>query len=175
MEVGNIMKIALCVFLTAVVVTDLRHYKIKNWMLLIGLILCLVYRAVQGEFFYGLISMMIPFVCFFPFFLLRAFGAGDIKLMCVLATVMTVKETFLFMVASILFGGVIAIMKGLVSGSFKERFCYLKEYLLHCFYSKNLLPYELQTAKEEAANKRAVHFSIPIACAALTWMSGMVF
>lgn len=88
----DILKIiTLVILVTLCMYTDIKERKIKNKYLLIsflaGLTLSLISGGLSG-LKDSLIGTIIPFVIFFIFFALNLFGSGDIKLFCVIGSIM---------------------------------------------------------------------------------------
>jgi len=107
---------------TAVVcaaITDLQKRRIPNWLtypaMLLGLVLQgvlhgwggLLTSAVGGFFFGG---------TFFLFYLIRAMGAGDVKLAVALGCLVGLGASFQVLFATALAGGVLAIIFMILSG-----------------------------------------------------------
>lgn len=70
-------------------VSDIRTHKIPNALCVYGIVAALVYwiLADTDAIFYKLLpGMCIPFFVLFCLYVIRALGAGDVKLMCVVGT-----------------------------------------------------------------------------------------
>ncbi len=106
--------------------TDLTAGKISNRLILSGISGALVFQAVAngGD---GVLSvtagsvglwaaftgMTVGFVALFPLYLLRAMGAGDVKLMMVVGAFLGPLQTFGVVVLTFVVGGVLALAMAL--------------------------------------------------------------
>lgn len=82
------MACLVCLLLLAVIL-DLRSYKISNHLILIGIvagILFDIYEYGQAGISLGLPGILLPVILLFPLFLIKALGAGDIKLFSVIGS-----------------------------------------------------------------------------------------
>ncbi len=92
---------------------DLRAYRIDNRLILVGLALGLfrqvtLYGVVGiGQSFLG---MLLPCILFFPAFLCRGLGAGDIKLLSVVGSFVSYRASLSILSASIFLGGIYAVI-----------------------------------------------------------------
>ncbi|AEY01546.1 peptidase A24A, prepilin type IV [Oceanimonas sp. GK1] len=74
-------------FLMAVCWTDLTRHKIPNWLTLSFIPLALAFHALIGEGpAFALSGLVYSFIILFPFFVLRIFAGGDVKLGMAIAT-----------------------------------------------------------------------------------------
>ncbi|EED67132.1 prepilin peptidase [Comamonas testosteroni] len=79
----------LLLWLVVIVVMDLRIRKVRNWMVLLGLIAGLAVlfsskQPFQVSVWNGLVGMCLAFVALMPFYALRWMGAGDVKFAAVI-------------------------------------------------------------------------------------------
>jgi prepilin peptidase CpaA len=76
--------LCLAALLACAVYSDLRFHRISNQLTVLGLVVALGLQTVGGGL-QGLTSWLlgaaVGLVCFAPFYLLRAMGAGDVKLL----------------------------------------------------------------------------------------------
>jgi len=82
------MACLVCLLLLAVRM-DLRSYKISNHLILIGIItgfLFDVYEYGQAGISLWLPGILLPVILLFPLFIIKALGAGDIKLFSVIGS-----------------------------------------------------------------------------------------
>ena len=98
-------------------VSDLRTRKIPNPLVMVGMmvvvLLQILLTAYQGQMLLPLLGqllggMAVP-MFLFPLFMIRALGAGDIKLMMVLGLILGPKATFWVLLYSLIFGGLLAL------------------------------------------------------------------
>lgn len=105
--------IPLVVTVSLAVVNDYRNWRIPNDLVAIGLIQGFVVSAVVRGLYEGLTSsvrgFLAPVVILYVLFLIRALGAGDIKLLAVAGTFVG-SDIYRVMIYSFLAGGVISII-----------------------------------------------------------------
>jgi prepilin peptidase CpaA len=93
------------------VYTDIKNGKIENWLMLAGLISGILFAAIRDGPKGVLCSIKyvaIMFVGLIFLFIIRGLGAGDIKLLCVMAAFFQ-KEAFAIVVAAFFAGASIAV------------------------------------------------------------------
>jgi prepilin peptidase CpaA len=87
-EIQNVSTLALCGMLVAATVTDSRQHRIPNSLvvlvLLVGLIANVAVDPIAGTIDWAA-GLLIGFAIFLPFYMGSGMGAGDIKLMAVVA------------------------------------------------------------------------------------------
>lgn len=157
------------------VYTDFKKYKIKNTVLLIGLCLGILNQGLTKGIKavgIGLLACILTFLVMYPLFLLRAMGAGDIKLLCVAAVYMTPKEAMYCIAGSFVFGGIFAILKMMQNKNFLERIKHFFRYIKNCFLFRSLQPYQEHLAQSAEERKTVIHFSLPILLSVVVWMGG---
>ncbi len=123
--------------------SDYKTRKIKNKLTvsaaLIGIISNLIFNDI------GIKSSVIAFgLAFFiclPFYMLKMLKAGDIKLYMALGAVLGTDNMIECMEASIICGGIMALIYAVKHKCLKKNFKYLFEYLKNLFYTKKLSPY----------------------------------
>lgn len=151
----------LALFLTAINITDVKSFKIKNKTILPVLIIGLVLGFIEKTFMSSVYGMFAPLVLF-PLFCLKMLGAGDIKAMCAVGALLGVNGAIDTMLFSFIFGGVIALVFMLANKNFIERFKYLFTYLKLCFMTRQIEKYNYGGEGE----KSYFRFSYAITCGA---------
>lgn len=86
---------------------DIRIHKIKNWYILITLLGGLAYQFGTGNSLAGLLGAVCGMI-FYPLFMLRFMGAGDVKMFCVLGAWAAFPKILPVMIYCVLTNGVIA-------------------------------------------------------------------
>ncbi len=125
---------------------DLIHFKVKNWLIIIGALTGILLQMISSGLEGVVISMAgitVPIICLGIFFLLHLFGAGDIKLFCVIGSFLGPIKVLYCIGAAILIGGVFGAIK--------------------------LVFYE----KEKDANEVKIRFAIPIFLSLLLYQGGV--
>jgi prepilin peptidase CpaA len=115
------------------VLTDLRARKVPNALVLAGLFAGLAFQAIaeagKGIFDVpaGAIGVLpalggiaVGFAALFPLYLLRAMGAGDVKLMMVIGAFLGPQQTFGVVMLTFVAGGVMALAMALWQRSFAQ-------------------------------------------------------
>lgn len=171
--------VVLLILLLCAVITDLSKTRIPNPIIIAGLISGIFYRVLcQGDRGYpGLVlGILIPVILFFPLFIMRAMGAGDIKLFAVTGAFFTIPQNMKCIVIAIAIGGVIALIKILFYKNVRERFRYFFSYLRnvfqHIMVGQMYSPPYMDTSKSETVKTVGVKFSLPILLSVICVMGG---
>ena len=137
-----LIKMLIClVFLAVINITDIKGYKIKNRdiviMIAAGLVLNLFSNSIRGS----LLGMLLPLVLF-PLFALKMLGAGDIKALCAIGSVVGIELSVMTVLLSFVSGGIMAIGFMAFNKNFIERIKYLYIYIKTCFVMRRVCKYE---------------------------------
>jgi len=112
--------------------SDARTHRIPNWLVASGLIFALIYNGTgfsvaenylsipflrENGWLISLQGMAVGFVLFFPLYLLRAMGAGDVKLAAMIGAFLGPWNTGMAVLSAFLAGGVLAIASMLWRGT----------------------------------------------------------
>jgi len=104
--------------------SDARNHRIPNWLVSSGLIFALIYNGTgfsvaenylsipflrENGWLISLQGMAVGFVLFFPLYLLRVMGAGDVKLVAMIGAFLGPWNTAMAVLSTVLAGGVLAI------------------------------------------------------------------
>lgn len=104
--------ILLCVILTIISISDIRHRRIPNWTVLA--VLCLsvpwLWAGPGPPVLSALSAMLIAFVVTWPLYAFGLFGAGDSKLLLATSLFVGLQKLLVFFVAVAVAGGVIAMV-----------------------------------------------------------------
>ena len=104
-------------------VYDLRWRRIPNWLTLAGLILALALNTFLFEWQglkISLLGLGLAFGIYFPLYLLRAMGAGDVKLMMAVGALVGWAAWLVIFILTGIAGGLIAIVVLLWRGRLKK-------------------------------------------------------
>jgi prepilin peptidase CpaA len=109
----------LCVLVLIAVFFDVRSHRIPNWLVLAGLVIGIAYHsflATGWGLAYSLKGVAVGFGVFFPIYLLRGMGAGDVKLMAMVGAFLGAASTLGAILMTLMAGGVLAITVALSHG-----------------------------------------------------------
>jgi prepilin peptidase CpaA len=111
----------LMLLLVIAAVCDCRTHRIPNWLILCGAVFGLIYTTMVPPFAHGtalfpLSGLVVGLLLFLPLYLLRAMGAGDVKLLAMIGTFLGPLETLYVALTIIIAGGVVSIVWVLVRG-----------------------------------------------------------
>ena len=169
--------VVLLVVLFSAALTDFYYEKVPNPLILGGIILGVGYRFLMGTFAPAemLCGIVAPILLFWPLFLVRAMGAGDIKLMSVIGLFLGWKSMLQIVAYAIVIAALAGLYKSLRQGSLKGRFiylvCYLKQFFLCCRAGSADLPV-YRSGKEDCSTK--VHFAIALLAGGLVVTGGFL-
>lgn len=117
------LKVAILLILVTVAAGfDLKSRRIPNWLVLVGLVASLILQIVFNSFNslngfknwgYGL---LVGFGLFLPLYVLRAMGAGDVKLMAMVGSFLDAGSAMGAVLTTLVVGGVLAIVVALWNG-----------------------------------------------------------
>jgi len=102
----------LCAVLAVAVYSDVRRHRIPNTLTLFGLVSGLAVQLLGhglSGVTSGLLGAGVGLACFAPFYLLRAMGAGDLKLLAAVGAFLGPQAAFHAALFSLLAGGLGAI------------------------------------------------------------------
>lgn len=103
----------LLIFVASITVTDISSHRIPNSFVLIAVVTALCLQtALQG--WQGLAAAFggfaVAFALFLPFYLVRAFSAGDVKAMGAVGSFLSPRAAFVAVLATLIAGSVLAIV-----------------------------------------------------------------
>ncbi len=98
---------------------DIRSRRIPNWLVLAGLVAGILWNVYAGGLpglKHASAGLGIGFVLYFPLYLLRARGAGDVKLLAAIGAITGPSGCFWIFVYTAIGGGVVALIWVLLRG-----------------------------------------------------------
>lgn len=116
-------QILLGILVTVAAIYDIRWRRIPNWLCLAGIVAGLVFHFVVSGFpglVQSLAGLGLGFILYFPFYLLRALGAGDVKLMAAIGAVIGAMNCLWVFFLTAVLGGVIALLWVAIRGRMKK-------------------------------------------------------
>src|SRR3954451_14942461 len=118
-----VFKIVLVLVVTGAAGYDCKYRKIPNWLNLSGLILGFGLNTLFGGTS-GFVSagqgFLLALAIYLPLYLIKGMGAGDVKLMGAIGSLVGPSNWFQIFVATALFGGLAAAMLALTKKRFGE-------------------------------------------------------
>ena len=114
--------LALAAFVAIAAFHDIKSRRIPNWLIVAGLFASLGYQTASG-YGYGLavwaMGLGVGFLCFLPLYMVRAMGAGDVKLMALVGSFLGGAAAFQTVILTLLAGGALALLVMFWNGSWK--------------------------------------------------------
>ena len=163
--------IALFTLVIIAVVEDVRFMRIRNRLILIGLVLGLAFRILeegsQGVISYA-IGVIFPVILLFLLFLARILGAGDIKLFSMIGGFVPLEQLIVCVGCSFLAGGILAFILLFVRGYALQRSTEGIRYMGQVAFGQ-LGEYEGRKKKEHL-----MHFSVAILLGLLITKGGFI-
>lgn len=166
--------VVLFVLLVYAAIIDVRSHRIPNRLVVAGLGFGLIYSAFVpfwGEhgFLWALGGAAIGFGVFFPLWLLRIMGAGDVKLMAMVGSLLGVQAVQAAMLATLIAGGVFAVGFSLLHGRLREMLVNVGRMLRIGSIAVVMgAPVEMATTGWQSVGRLA--FAVPIATGTMVWV-----
>ena len=120
----------LMLLLVTAAIFDYRSHRIPNWLVLSGAVVGVLYNGLLfPDYGIGFMSAFeglgLGLILLLPLYLLRAMGAGDVKLMAMVGAFLGPQDVFFAMLASAVAGGVMSILYVLAKGTAARMFANL--------------------------------------------------
>ncbi|MCR5619048.1 MAG: A24 family peptidase [Lachnospiraceae bacterium] len=163
----------LAAFLAVAGLFDFFFRKIPGRLILTMLVSCLIlnlYQAGVSSLAVAVPRILIAGGLFYPFFVIGALGAGDVKLIAVSCGFVCGERALWFLFFSLLTASVIGTMKMGINGEIKKRMYRLALYIGKTI--KTGRP-EMYHANREAALKNGVALAGPMFVSALLGIGGL--
>ena len=112
-------QILLAILVAVAAVFDIRFRRIPNWLVLAGIVVGLswnVYASGWSGLGRGAAGLGLGFILYFPLYLIRARGAGDVKLLAAVGAITGPANCFWIFFLTALLGGLIALILLLFRG-----------------------------------------------------------
>lgn len=112
----------LIVLLIGTALSDYRSQRIPNWLVLAGALFGVIYNTAlpptpHDNILFPLTGLALGLLLFLPLYLVRAMGAGDVKLLAMTGAFLGPGDTFYAALATMIVGGVLAIVFVLARGT----------------------------------------------------------
>lgn len=116
---GGAGQILLGILVMVAAAYDIRYRRIPNWLVLTGIVVGFAFHSYSSGIS-GLgraaAGLGLGFILYFPLYLLRARGAGDVKLLAAVGTITGAGNCFWIFLLTAVLGGVIAMVMLLFRG-----------------------------------------------------------
>lgn len=149
------------ILLVLAVVMDIHKRKISNRLILTGLMAGLIFQMAEsgwkgaGVFF---INVSIPIILCYLLFLMRALGAGDIKLFSVIGSIWNLEILFVTIIASFVTAAGMSLCKLLYHRNLISRLCVFGKYICQVAAEGRVFHYPVKSQDKQ----NIIHFSIAI-------------
>ena len=153
----------------AALLCDLRRGKIPNVLTFPALLLSFLLQTAEGgsggilRFFGG----AAPSLLLLPAFCFRMLGAGDIKLLLVLGSMLSFRDSLIYLFLTLLCGAAYALFRMIRHQLFRGRFLYLKTYVKTVLYTGEPVPYRRTGNVPEN-----ISFALPAFAGAVLYLGG---
>ncbi len=147
--------------LSVAAVMDVRCFQISNRLIVSGLFFGCFFQVLErgaGGIGVFLINVSIPVILFYLLFLIRALGAGDIKLFSMIGGIWGFQVLYTTIAVSFLVAALMSLGKILFHQNYISRLRILGNYLQETLASGKLLKYP----QESQGKQHVIHFSVSI-------------
>ena len=156
---------------------DFKYDRIYNGWITLGIFLGLSLRIWKNgwhDMGGAVATMLISFCILYPIYKIGALGAGDVKLLVMVGSFLSVNRLLRVMVVSFIIGAIFSLGKMISEENFMERMKYLSSYLEDVLRSRQWKLYGENLKddfKEYKSNK--IHFALPICFSVMFGLGGM--
>lgn len=159
--------------MTTAAATDITTGKIRNRLIVLGILSGFLFRIWESGIvglLLSVIQIVFPVIVLFLLFLMRALGAGDIKLFSMIGSIWNFKILLYCIVWSFFTGAVLSLIKLLYHRNLIARLKYFLGYTGRCFLAKRLLIYR----EPSDGKQNTISFSIAVLSGFLVTMGVMM-
>lgn len=171
-SIGSIIMTSLFCLLATAAWMDLRTRKISNRLILSGWMLGCIRNLLEYGWkgsIYFLIQISLPVLMFYLLFLMRALGAGDIKLFSVISSCIGIKGLLKVVFFSFLAGAGLSLAVMIRNRNFYQRITYFFSYSKTVLLTKSIKKYDY----ESDGKQNYIHFSIAVWIGFAMYLGGM--
>jgi prepilin peptidase CpaA len=171
-----VITVPLLILLCAAAWHDARSFRIPNSIIVIGLALGLALNSFAPDglgFSSAALGMIAGLVGLFPLYLLRIWGAGDVKLMAVVGAFLGVADLLGSLLVSLLAGGLLAVVVALQRRTGRVLIENLRYLAYQLFFSLQARSASAMEAPAISAGKVAYAIPILLGTAAYLAYSGL--
>jgi prepilin peptidase CpaA len=150
---------------------DLRTARVENtWLVFMAAVsfVTQLYCAGWTSLRTMIPGMLCPFLLLIGLYYFRMLGPGDIKLLCVLGSMVGAGKILTGLVVSFLIGGGLSFAVLLLDGNYRERIHYFLTYIRNYICTGEVRPYYKTGMALEN-----IHFTVPIFLSMLLYAGGV--
>src|SRR5579863_9789907 len=118
-------QILLGILVAIAAVFDIRYRRIPNWLVLAGIVVGLAWNTFASGLpglLHSLEGLGLGFILYFPLYLIRARGVGDVKLLAATGAITGPGNIFVICILTAILGGIIALIVLLIYGRLRNTF-----------------------------------------------------
>lgn len=175
----DVHMLIVAILLVIAVRSDLETCRIRNRVtygfMLLGLIYNIMDQGLSGLPF-SVQGLLLPALCLLLLYMIKAIGAGDIKLLCAVGAVMGPGYVLHTMLFSFLCGGIMSLLLILFRHNGQERLRHFLLYAGTCLFAMRLMEYSDLSQRSDGSK---FHFSLAVSmgtvAAAVIGKLGMTF
>lgn len=157
-SIGVILMKVLILCMGVACLFDLWQYRIPNICILCGLfiriIVCIKEKPEQLPVLF--LQMLIVFCFFYPFYLCRGLGAGDVKLFMLMAAYLTEEKLIAGLLLTFFLAAAVSLVKMLYCPTCRERLLYFLRYVRKLMLTGVADIYEVDKTKTETLIRLAL-------------------
>jgi prepilin peptidase CpaA len=119
----QVLKIVLIGFVFVAAVYDLRFRRIPNWLNLTGAVVGIgvnAYVFARHGILLAALGLLLPLAVYLPLYLLRAMGAGDVKLMAAVGSIVGPHNWLGILLCTAIAGGLLALAVSVAKGRLRQ-------------------------------------------------------
>ncbi|MFL1467333.1 prepilin peptidase [Marinobacter sp. HN1S83] len=149
--------------LVAAVVFDCSESRIPNWLIVCLAVVGIVLHTWMGHLgglLQALAGLLVGLLCFLPFYVFGAMGAGDVKLLAAVGVLIGPAQVAFAAILTVIAGGVIALIYITVRGGLLQM---IRRYRSMLMSLATMQPRYIPPAPGEAAGLR-FPYALAIAC-----------
>ncbi len=159
--VGEVKTLFSLTLLSVAAASDMQSFQISNRLIVSGILMGCIFQVQElgvGGVGIFLLNVSIPVILFYPLFLIRALGAGDIKLFSMIGSIWGLQVLCTTIAASFLAAAAMSLFKVLFHRNLTSRLRVFAEYISAVLASGRLLRYP----QESQGKQHVIHFSIAV-------------
>lgn len=152
----------LCIIIFIATVMDIRSYKVKNIVFVIGWIVSLLVEFIH----YGGIGILrwsagcvLPIIILLPLFLIKGIGGADVKAFSVIGAFMGIDKVITITIISFIIAAIFSLAKMIICRNLFIRLRCLANYISDIITTGKITRYYYDDKNDKGA---IIHFMVPI-------------